>query len=203
MGDLLSATLVAFGVVFVAELGDKTQLLALGFGSRYSLRQVGLGLLVGYGFGALVAIVIGGLLGAAFPQRPIEIVGGIIFLLFALISWREAGHHAEEDPGEPSDALMRSARSDHRFSSSAIAAIGLAIFVAEIGDKTQIASATLASRGSPIGTWVGATVGATASGMIGAVAGNMISDRIAPRTIRRASAGLFALFGVLMLLGWF
>ena len=203
MGDLLSATLVAFGVVFVAELGDKTQLLALGFGSRYSLRQVGLGLLVGYGSGALVAIAIGGLLGATFPQRPIEIVGGIIFLLFALISWREAGRHAEEDPGEPSDSLMRSARSHHRFNSSAVAAIGLAIFVAEIGDKTQIASATLASRGSPIGTWIGATLGATASGMIGAVAGNMISDRIAPRTIGRASAGLFALFGALMLLGWF
>ena len=76
MYDLLGATVAAFGIVFIAELGDKTQLLAVSFGSRYSLRQVIAGLALGYGAASLVAVTVGGLLGASLPQRPIEIGGG-------------------------------------------------------------------------------------------------------------------------------
>ena len=62
--------------------------------------------------------------------------------------------------------------------SSVVATIGLAIFVAEMGDKTQIATVTLAARSNPIGTWIGATAGEVASGMIGVLAGSMVGDRI-------------------------
>ena len=75
MYDLLAATVAAFGIVFIAELGDKTQLLAVNFGSRYSLRQVIAGLAFGYGAASLVAVAVGGLLGANLPQRPIEVGG--------------------------------------------------------------------------------------------------------------------------------
>ncbi len=53
-----------------------------------------------------------------------------------------------------------------------IASIAGVIAVAEMGDKTQIATATLASQSSPVGVWIGATLGAASSGMVGAVAGN-------------------------------
>jgi putative Ca2+/H+ antiporter (TMEM165/GDT1 family) len=72
-----------------------------------------------------------------------------------------------------------------------------------MGDKTQIATATLASQSSPVGVWIGATLGAAASGMVGAVAGNVIGDRIPARSLQFASAALFAAFGVAMLAGWF
>jgi len=84
-----------------------------------------------------------------------------------------------------------------------IASIAGLIAVAEMGDKTQIATATLASQSSPVGVWIGATLGAASSGMVGAVAGNMIGHRISARALQFASAVLFALFGVTMLAGWF
>ena len=80
MIDAATALAAAFGVVFVAELGDKTQLLALGFGARHRLRVAACGLALGYGSANLVAVVVGGVLGAALPQRPIEIVSGAVFL---------------------------------------------------------------------------------------------------------------------------
>jgi putative Ca2+/H+ antiporter (TMEM165/GDT1 family) len=84
-----------------------------------------------------------------------------------------------------------------------IGSIGLTIAVAEMGDKTQITTATLASQSAPIGVWIGATLGAASSGMIGAFAGRTIGHRISTRAVNIGSAVLFAAFGVAMLAGWF
>ena len=86
--------------------------------------------------------------------------------------------------------------------SSVIATIGLAIFVAEMGDKTQIATATLAARSSLIGTWIGSTAGEVASGIIGVLAGSMVGDQIPATTLEWISALLFVAFGLAMLAGW-
>jgi Ca2+/H+ antiporter, TMEM165/GDT1 family len=186
--DFLTALAVAFGVVFAAELGDKTQLLALNFGARYPLRTVAIGLLVGFGAANVVAALVGGVLGAALPDRPIEIVGGVVFLLFAVLALRRQ----DDDTDDDKIVAVR----------SVIASIAFTIVVAEMGDKTQIATATLAARGSPVGTWLGATLGAASSAMVGAFAGNLVGHRIPAAALRWMSAVLFALFGVLMLSGW-
>jgi putative Ca2+/H+ antiporter (TMEM165/GDT1 family) len=198
MTDFVAALAVAFGVVFVAELGDKTQLLALGFGARFSLRTVAIGLALGYGLANIVATIVGGFLGAALPDRPIQIIGGAVFLGFAALAVRRARSdaHDDEDAGQ-ADAVHGTT------TLSVIASIAGLIAVAEMGDKTQIATATLASQSSPVGVWIGATLGAASSGMVGAVAGNMIGHRISARALQFASAVLFALFGVAMLAGWF
>jgi len=191
MYDLLTAVVAAFGIVFLAELGDKTQLLAVNFGSRYSLRQVIVGLALGYGTASLVAVTVGGLLGASLPQRPIEIAGGLIFIVFGLVALRS-------DNGDGGDDTER--RSMVR--SSVVATIALTIFVAEMGDKTQIATATLAARSNLIGTWIGSTAGEVASGMIGVLAGSMVGDRIPATVMKWVSALLFVAFGIAMLAGW-
>jgi Ca2+/H+ antiporter, TMEM165/GDT1 family len=84
-----------------------------------------------------------------------------------------------------------------------VASIALAIAIAEMGDKTQITTATLASQAAPVGVWIGATLGAASSGMVGAIAGRSIGHRISTRAVDVASAVLFAGFGVAMLAGWF
>lgn len=191
MIDLLTAAGTAFGVVFVAELGDKTQLLALNFGSRYSLRLVAVGLAVGYGLANLFAAVVGGVLGAALPERPVELAGGAVFLVFAVLAVR-----SEPLPeGSPAGA-SRAVR-------SVVASVAVAIAVAEMGDKTQIATAALAAQSDPVAVWFGSTAGAAASGMVGAVAGNLIGDRIPERTVQWLSAALFAGFGIAMIAGVF
>jgi len=191
--DFVAALAIAFGVVFVAELGDKTQLLALNFGARYPLRTVALGLTVGYAVANVVATVVGGILGAALPERPIQIVGGLIFLGFAVAALQRS----EDDVGDTA-AQVASAGT-----LAIVSSIAATITVAEMGDKTQIATATLASQSSPVGVWIGATLGAASSGMVGAVAGNLIGDRVPIRALRIASAVLFAGFGLAMLAGWF
>jgi Ca2+/H+ antiporter, TMEM165/GDT1 family len=183
--EFLGAVLVAFGVVFVAELGDKTQLLALNFGARNPLRVVLAGLILGFAAAGAVAALVGGLLGAALPDRALAIGGGIVFLVFAVLALREA-------PADESTRIVRT--------SSVIASIAITIAVAEFGDKTQLATATLAARGQPIATWLGATAGEVTAGLIGAIAGSTIGKRLRPEVLRYASAALFAIFGVVMLL---
>jgi Ca2+/H+ antiporter, TMEM165/GDT1 family len=181
----LGAVLVAFGVVFVAELGDKTQLLALSFGARNPLRVVLAGLTLGFAAAGAVAAVVGGLLGAALPDRALAIGGGIVFLVFAVLALRRPA-------AEESARIVRT--------SSVIASIAITIAFAEFGDKTQLATATLAARGHPVATWLGATGGEVTAGLIGAIAGSTIGKRLRPEVLRYASAAMFAIFGVVMLL---
>jgi putative Ca2+/H+ antiporter (TMEM165/GDT1 family) len=198
MVDFLTALVIAFGVVFVAELGDKTQLLALDFGARYPLATVAIGLTLGYAAANVVATVVGGVLGAALPDRPIQIIGGVVFLGFALLALRRARSGSEDDDEADVDTAARGTTAV-----AVITSIATLIAVAEMGDKTQIATATLASQSAPVGVWLGATLGAASSGMVGAVAGNLIGDRISNSVLQYASATLFSLFGVAMLAGWF
>jgi putative Ca2+/H+ antiporter (TMEM165/GDT1 family) len=181
----LGAVLVAFGVIFVAELGDKTQLLALNFGARYPLRVVLVGLTIGFAAAGAVAAVVGGLLGAALPDRALAIGGGVVFLMFAVLALRE----------QADDHTARIVST-----SSAIASIAITIAIGELGDKTQLATATLAARGQPFATWLGATGGEVAAGLLGAIAGSTIGKRLRPDVLRYASAGMFAIFGLVMLL---
>jgi putative Ca2+/H+ antiporter (TMEM165/GDT1 family) len=185
--DLISAVGVAFAVVFVAELGDKTQLLALGFGARHRLGLVALGLTLGYAAANLVATVVGAVIGAALPERPIGIAAGVLFLVFAVLALR--GHDPNDEDGAPRLATH-----------GIVAAIAVSIAIAEIGDKTQLATAALAARNQPVGTWIGATAGAASAGLVGAFAGQRIGARLSERVLRIASAVLFGAFGVLLII---
>jgi len=194
--DIIAAIVTSFGVVFLAELGDKTQLLALGFGAQHSLRLVAVGLTLGYAIANLLAVIVGGLLGAALPDRPIEIVSGIVFLGFAVLALRRD----DNDDESHADAVEGTRGGS---APKVVGSIALAIAIAEMGDKTQITTATLASQTAPVGVWIGATLGAASSGMVGAVAGRSIGHRISTRAVNVASAVLFAGFGVAILAGWF
>ena len=80
-----------------------------------------------------------------------------------------------------------------------VASIALTIAVAEMGDKTQLATAALAARSSPVATWIGATAGETAAGLIGAFAGQRIGNRVGTHALQVASAVLFAGFGLALI----
>ena len=188
MSEFVLAVAAAFGVVFLAELGDKTQLLALTFGARYPLRVVVFGMALGYAAAGAIAALVGGLLGAALPERPIAIAGGVIFLVFAALALRDAMRPEHDDE----QARVIRAR-------SVVLSIALTIALAEFGDKTQLATATLAARGQPFATWIGATAGEVAAGLIGALVGRAAGARIPERGLRYASAAMFALFGVLLI----
>lgn len=134
-------------------------------------------------------MAVGGVLGAGLPQRQIEIGGGIVFIVFGVLALRSD----DDDDPDVGRTIVRL---------SVVATIALTILLAEMGDKTRIATATLAARQNPIRTWIGATAGEVASGMIGAAAGLVVGDRIPSSVLRWVSAALFVAFGVAMLVGW-
>lgn len=182
MGSLFAA----LGVVFLAELGDKTQLVALGFGARHRLGPVLVGVALAYAATNLLSVVVGGLLGAALPTRALGLGGGIVFIGFALWSLRAEDDDDDETVGAPDRGRV-------------VVSVAAAMFVAALGDKTMLATATLAAQGNPVLVWVGATVGIILSGSVGVLIGRATGARLPERTIRLGSAALFAVFGVALI----
>ena len=146
---MFSALVLSTVVIFVAELGDKSQLMAMTFATRYRARDVILGITAATAIVHLASVGIGYFIGASFEryQGPIAIAAGIAFLGFA--AWTLRGD-------ELTDEEAQKAR---KAKGSALLAVGLAFFLAELGDKTMLATITLAVREDWLGTWIGSTVG--------------------------------------------
>jgi putative Ca2+/H+ antiporter (TMEM165/GDT1 family) len=82
-----------------------------------------------------------------------------------------------------------------------ILSIAAAMFVAELGDKTMLATATLAAQGNPVLVWLGATVGIMLAGTVGVVIGRWLGDRLPERVIMIGSSLLFLVFGIALIVG--
>lgn len=180
----MDAFFIAFGVVFLAELGDKTQLVALSLATRYRTLTVLAGITVAYAITNGISVVVGGLLGAALPTTAIAVVGAFAFFGFAV--WTYRGDDDDDDE------VTIGGR-------SVFVSIVGAMLLAELGDKTMLATATLAARDNPVATWFGATLGITASGALAVFVGRALGDRLPRRATRVGASVLFAVFGVLLL----
>jgi Ca2+/H+ antiporter, TMEM165/GDT1 family len=109
-----------------------------------------------------------------------------VFIGFGL--WSLRSEEADDDGVEVSSGQGR-----------VVLSVAAAMFVAELGDKTMLATATLAAQGNPVLVWVGATIGIILSGSVGVFVGRATGARLPERTIRIGSAVLFAVFGVALI----
>ena len=192
----MNAFLLSTAVIFVAELGDKSQLMAMTFATRYRVRDVLIGITAATAVVHLASVAIGAAVGSAFAdyQGAISVVAGLAFLGFAV--WTLRGDELTEDE----------AAKARRSTGAAILAVGVAFFLAELGDKTMLATITLATQEGWLGTWIGSTVGMVAADALAIGAGALLGRALPERTIRYGAAALFALFGLLLVaegLGWF
>lgn len=200
----MDAALVPFAVVFVAELGDKTQLVAMGLAARYPLRVVLVGVVTAYAITQGIAALVGGVLGAALPTEAIGLVSAVIFIGFGLWTlWdrtddEELRDEVEEELAGEIAEIESTARGRRR-SLGIVAGIVGAMVVAELGDKSAIATATIAADRGALGAWIGATLGITASGAIAVLVGRVLGARVSPRATRVVSGVLFLVFGALLL----
>ncbi len=190
------AFLLSTAVIFVAELGDKSQLMAMTFAARYRVRDVLVGITVATAVVHLVSVGIGAAVGTAFEQYQgaISVVAGLAFLAFA--AWTLRG---DELTDEEADKARRS-------TGAAIFAVGAAFFLAELGDKTMLATITLATREGWFGTWVGSTVGMVAADALAIGVGAVLGRTLPEKVITYGAATLFAVFGLVLVaqgLGWF
>jgi putative Ca2+/H+ antiporter (TMEM165/GDT1 family) len=185
--QFLVAFFVSFGVIFVAETGDKSQLMAMTFAARYRAIPVLVGITLATAVTHAVSVAIGYGLGASLPVGWIGLAAGLAFLGFA--AWTLRGDELTADEQAKAD----------RSTSSAVVAAAVAFFLAELGDKTMLATITLATQHGWAGTWVGSTLGMVLADALAMALGAHLSRRLSERTIRIGSASLFAVFGVVLL----
>lgn len=185
---MIEAFWLSFGIVLLAELGDKSQLMALAFAARYPAWTV----VVAVGAAALVvtglSVLAGSALGAVLPTDVVNVVAGVVFLGFAAWTLRGEGQAAADEA-----APVRSSR-------WAILSIVTAFFLAEIGDKTMLAIVTLAAAENPFGIWLGSTAGMVAADAIAIAAGALLGARLPERAVRILAAGAFVVFGAILVL---
>jgi Ca2+/H+ antiporter, TMEM165/GDT1 family len=186
MANLWAAFWLSFGVVFVAELGDKSQLMALTFATKYRPALVMAGIVAATVLINAISVGVGYGLGLALPTRWISFVAGLLFLGFAL--WTLRGEDEEDD-----EVLSRVG------SGPVVMTVGSAFLLAELGDKPMLATITLASQNGWAGTWLGATLGMVAAAALAIIVGRQLGKRLPERAVRYVAAALFAGFGVWLL----
>jgi putative Ca2+/H+ antiporter (TMEM165/GDT1 family) len=189
MSGFLAATALSFAVIFVAELGDKSQLMALTFATRFRLWPVLIGITAATAVVHLVSVGIGYGLGAALPTGWISLVAGLAFLAFG--GWTLRGDRLTDTEKDKAE----------KATGSAILAVGGAFFLAELGDKTMLATITLATQHGWLGTWVGSTVGMVAADAIAIGVGRLLGRHLPENVIKYGAAALFAIFGVWLIVG--
>ncbi|MFC6152743.1 TMEM165/GDT1 family protein [Nocardioides yefusunii] len=194
MSAFLLSTLVGAGIIFVAELGDKSQLMAMAFATRYKIRDVIIGLTVATAVVHLASVGIGYVIGDAFAsyQSWIELVAGVAFIFFAL--WTLRGDELTDE--ERDKALSAK-------SFAPMVVVGLFFFLAELGDKTMLATITLAAQDESFaqsaGTWLGSTVGMVAADALAIVVGAVLGKKLPEKAVTVFATTLFVIFGVVLI----
>ena len=184
MDGFTSALAISFAVIFVAELGDKSQLMAMTFATRFKTWPVLIGITVATALVHLVSVGIGYGLGTTLPTGWISLVAGVAFLIFG--AWTLRGDKLTEDEKTTAE----------RSNGSAILAVGGAFFLAELGDKTMLATITLATQHGWLGTWIGSTIGMVAADALAILVGRLLGRHLPEKAIRYGAAVLFAIFGI-------
>jgi len=184
MDGIIAATALSFVVIFVAELGDKSQLMALTFATRFKPWPVIAGITAATAVVHAVSVGVGYGLGATLPTDWISLVAGVAFLAFG--AWTLRGDSLTEDEQAKAARTRR----------SAIIAVTVAFFLAELGDKTMLATITLATQHGWFGTWLGSTVGMVAADALAIFVGRLLGRHLPERTIKIGAAVLFFAFGV-------
>ncbi|MEO3799491.1 TMEM165/GDT1 family protein [Nonomuraea sp. B1E8] len=183
----MEAFWISLGVIFVAELGDKSQLMAMTFATRFKMWPVLLGITIATTVVHLLSVAVGGLIGDALPTTAISVVAGLAFLGFAV--WTLRGDELTEDEAQKARRTTR----------NALIAVTVAFFLSELGDKTMLATITLATQHGWVGTWIGSTVGMVAADALAIVVGRLMGRHLPEKVIRYGAAAAFAVFGVVLL----
>jgi len=181
--DLLDIASGAFLLVFLAEFGDKSQLVCMTLATRHRPLPVLVGAVFAFAVLNLLAVTVGVMAAAWLPRWIILAVVATMFLWFGVQSLLAADDEEDEDASLSLKSVMVSAF--------------LLIFLAELGDKTQLAVAGLGSTQPPLPIWFGATFALMATTLIGVLSGRALMRYISLQWLHRASGVLFIIFGLI------
>jgi putative Ca2+/H+ antiporter (TMEM165/GDT1 family) len=182
VGQVITAFLVSFGVIFIAELGDKSQLMAMTYAIRYRWWVVLLGITIATTLVHAVSVLFGHFLGLSIPADLLSIVGGLAMLIFGL--WTLRGDSLDGDESTKAD----------RVNKSVLFAVISSFFLAELGDKTMLATITLSADHNWAGVWIGSTIGMVAADALAIAVGSLLGRKLPEKAIAYGAAALFFVF---------
>lgn len=181
----MSAFFLSTALIFAAELGDKSQLVALWFATRYRWWLVLAGVSVATLVVHLGSVAIGRAFDEILPENVLLIIVGVSFFFFA--AWSIRGDRLDEETGPE--------RTIPWF--GAFGVVTISFFISELGDKTQLATVSLAGRdANVVGVWLGSTLGMVLADTVAIGVGMLAGKRLPQRAISYAAAALFVAFGL-------
>ena len=187
---MIEPFLISLGFVFAAEMGDKTQLVALAFATRYKATTVLLGVFVATILVHLLSVFLGEAASQLIPLFWIQILAGVSFLVFG--AWTLYGDELGDD-----EHLKES-----RF--GPLMTVAVAFFLAELGDKTMLMTITVASQErSFVAVWLGSTVGMVLADGIAIIVGKVLGRQLPEKIVKYGAAAVFFLSGIYTLIDAF
>lgn len=177
----MEAFWLSLGIVFLAELGDKTQLVALCLATRFNARVVLLGILVATLAVHIISVLLGGGVGKLLPEAWIKLAAGLAFVGFGL--WTMRGDELDDD-----DCDKPQTRSPFWM-------VTTTFFLAELGDKTMLSTVALATNNSLIPVWLGSSLGMVVSDGLAILVGQMLGKKLPERAIKIGASLIFFAFG--------
>ncbi|MFF5031191.1 TMEM165/GDT1 family protein [Nocardia salmonicida] len=181
---MIATILLSFGVLFLAELGDKSQLMALTFSLRYRWWVVLAGISVASVAVNLIAAGVGHFLGTALPADAIAVITALTLLAVGLWTLRDALTGDDDSDEAPAPSSTR----------NAFLVVISAFTLAELGDRTMFAAAALASNNNWLAVWIGSVAGMVAAGALAILVGKIAGKHLPERGIAIASGLLFLFF---------
>lgn len=183
---MIRDTAQAAFLIFLAEMGDKTQLLAMAFALRFSISQVLGGVAAGAFFNHGLAVILGSCLAQHISLQIIRPLSAVLFLAFGL--WGLFFQTARDERKKP-------------LRGNPVLVVAIAFFIGELGDKTQLTAIVLASGASHAGAVLAGTVlGMVLTSLVGILIGIKLGERIPVFTLRLLSSGVFIGFGLFQLI---
>lgn len=171
---------------FIAEMGDKTQLMLIAMTAKFKVKDIVIGTAVAVMVLNALAVLAGGLVGSLVPAWLIKLIAALAFMYFAVTSL--ASEEEEEEDAET--------KGNFKF---APLSVFTTFFLAELGDKTQLtAMAFGANEGlsNALIVWAACSVGLFASDILGMLIGLFLKNQLNESMLNKIAFVIFALFGV-------
>ncbi len=185
-GQWLSAAGTTFLLVAFAEIGDKSQLVCMTLAARHRGLPVVIGATAAFAVLNLLAVLFGAAVAAWLPEWLVTLAVAALFAGFGISALR----YTEDDKDD---------KIDEKPGHGIVATTFLLIFLAEFGDKTQIAVAGLGSTSEPSAVWAGATAALALTSILGVLAGRKLLNRLPLKWIHRISGVFFLLLAIFAL----
>ncbi len=214
----IAVFLIAYGILFIGELGDKTQLIVFNLALEYKkFYKVGIGATLGFAVIVTIGIVFGSLITEFVPLGLISLISGLLFIAIGLFELRnikslylnerrlKSDNNRIKQTNSEKEEIE--SKNDAKFGwlkkNPYLAGFGF-IFLMELGDKTQLLTITLASiYAAPFEVWLGAFLALVSVAWIGIFAGAAIAKKVPKFYLKVVAVSIFILVGILVLISAF